>query len=91
MNIIKVVRKSALIAVFAVSTAFLAGCGGVSEAQMEELRTLRAEVDALEAEANALKEERDRLEKDMADKNAKLQQCEKDKEATRANLDKLPK
>lgn len=90
MNILKVVRNTAFVAVFAVSTAFFAGCGGVSEAQMEELRTLRSEVNALEAEANALKEERSRLERDVAERTAKLQQCEKDKEETKANLEKLP-
>jgi cell division protein FtsB len=37
-----------------------------------------------------LKEERSRLEREIAEKNAKLQQCEKDKEETRANLNKLP-
>jgi septal ring factor EnvC (AmiA/AmiB activator) len=91
MKLIKVVRNTAVIASFAVVTAFLSGCGGVSEAQMEELKTLRAEVNSLQAEANSLKDERSRLEKDIAERTAKLQQCERDKEQTKANLEKLPK
>ncbi|MFO7445430.1 MAG: hypothetical protein R6W90_03650 [Ignavibacteriaceae bacterium] len=91
MKLLKVVRNTAFIAAFAAATALLSGCGGVSEAQMEELRTLRAEVNSLQAEANTLRDERSRLEKDIADRTAKLQQCERDKEQTQANLEKLPK
>ena len=47
--------------------------------------------DPLEKEANSLKDERSKLEKDIAEKNAKLQQCAKDKAETKANLEKLPK
>jgi outer membrane murein-binding lipoprotein Lpp len=90
MKLLKIAAKSAVISVFAVSTILLSGCGGVSQAQMEELRNLRAEVNALESEANALREERSRLERDIADRNAKLQQCARDKEETRANLENLP-
>ncbi len=90
MNIMKTVRNSAIIATFAISAAFMSGCGGVSEAQMNDLNNLRSEVQSLESQANQLKDQRSSLEKDMAAKNSKLQQCEKDKEETKANLDKLP-
>jgi chromosome segregation ATPase len=66
------------------------GCGGVDEAQMAELNNLRNEVSSLNSEAESLKEQRSTLEREIAEKNAKLQQCEKDKEETRANLQKLP-
>lgn len=88
MNILK---SSAAILSFGVAALLLNGCGGVSEAQMEELNNLRAEVSSLESQSTSLKDERTRLERDIADKNAKLQQCAKDKEETRANLEKLPK
>lgn len=91
MKINRAVRNTFVIATIAASTAFLSGCGGVSEAQYEELRNLRQEVNSLEAEANSLKEERSKLEREIAEKNAKLQQCAKDKEETRANLERLPK
>jgi septal ring factor EnvC (AmiA/AmiB activator) len=45
----------------------------------------------LQDQANSLKDQRASLETEMAEKNAKLQQCNKDKEEARANLDKLPK
>lgn len=91
MKLMKIVRNTAVVAAFAVTTALLSGCGGVSEAQMEELRTLRAEVNSLQAEANSLRDERGSLERDIAERNAKLQECEKDKAQTKANLEKLPK
>lgn len=91
MKIIRVVRNTAIVATLVITTAVMSGCGGVSEAQLEELNNLRSEVNSLESEANSLKQERASLEKDIAEKNAKLQQCAKDKEEARANLDKLPK
>ncbi len=90
MNIIKVVRNTMITAVIGFTVLAWSGCGGLSDAQIAELNGLREEVNSLESEANTLKEERSRLERDIADKNAKLQQCEKDKEETRANLKKLP-
>ena len=77
-------------AVLGTTLVVWSGCGGVDETQMAELNNLRDEVNSLESEANSLKEERSRLEREIAEKNAKLQQCEKDKEETRANLNKLP-
>ena len=90
MKLIKAVRYFVVIAIIATSASVLAGCGGLSEAQMEELRGLRSEVSSLEAEAKSLKDERAKLEREIADKNAKLQQCAKEKAETSANLSKLP-
>jgi len=91
MKLMKIVRNTVVIAAFTAATAMLSGCGGVSEAQLEELKTLRGDVNSLQAEANTLRDERSRLEKDIAARTAKLQQCERDKEQTTANLEKLPK
>lgn len=91
MNITKVLRNTAVLASITVATVMFSGCGGVSEAQMEELNNLRNEVNSLEQEANQLRDERSRLEREIAEKNAKLQQCARDKEETQANLEKLPK
>ncbi len=90
MNIIKVVRNTVITTIIGVALFSFSGCGGVDETMMAELNNLRGEVNSLESEANSLKEERSRLEREIADKNAKLQQCEKDKEETKANLKKLP-
>jgi len=91
MKLIKVAKSLVIVFAITMSASFWAGCGGLSEAQLEELRNLRSEVSSLEAEAKSLKDERARLEKEMADKNAKLQQCKKDQEETKVNLTKLPK
>jgi len=90
MDIIKVIKNTAFIAVLGLVVFAWSGCGGLSEAQMEQLNSLRDEVSSLESEANSLKDERSNLEKEIADKNAKLQECEKDKQETRANLMKFP-
>jgi chromosome segregation ATPase len=91
MTIIKVVRNSVIIGSFVIAAFMMNGCGGVNEEMMAELNNLRSEVSSLETEASSLKDERARLEREMAEKNAKLQQCAKDKETTQANLQKLPK
>ncbi|HET54589.1 MAG TPA: hypothetical protein ENN33_05160 [Ignavibacteria bacterium] len=66
-----------------------AGCSGVSEEQMAELQALRQEVSALDSETQDLKNEKSRLEREIAELNAKLEQCAKDKEQTKANLEKM--
>ena len=91
MKVPKIVRNTVAITTFVVIAAVMTGCGGLSEAQIAELNNPKTEVRSLETEANSLRDERTRLEKELADKNAKLQQCEKDKEQTRVNLGKLPK
>ncbi len=91
MNISKYVRSTIAIAAFAITAFVMSGCGGVSDAEMAQLNDLRSEVKSLQTTADSLKEERSNLEKDIAAKNAKLQECAKDKEETKANLDKMPK
>ena len=91
MKIVKVVRNTAIIAAFAVTTAFLSGCGGVSEAEMAQLNSLKSEVNSLQSQANSLKDERASLEKEIAAKTAKLAECNKQKEETKANLEKMSK
>jgi septal ring factor EnvC (AmiA/AmiB activator) len=91
MKLNNVIKHSAIAATFIVATALLSGCGGVSEAQMNELNALRADDSSLQSQANSLRDQRSSLEKDIADKNAKLEQCNKEKQETKANLDKLPK
>lgn len=91
MSILKSFKAPVLAAAIFISSAVIAGCGGVSEAQLAELNALRDEVKSLEAEANRLKDERANLESQIQDTNRKLAECNKQKEETRANLDKLPK
>ena len=90
MNLKKSLRMPAFVGAFIVSAALLAGCGGLSEAQLAELDALRQEVRSLESEANTLKDERAELESQISDMNRKLAECNKQKEETRANLNKIP-
>lgn len=87
MNLRSVIFTGALVT----AVALMTGCGGVSEAQMLELQNLQKQVTSLEAEANSLREERTALEKEIQEKNLKLAQCEKQKEETKANLEKMSK
>lgn len=91
MSLLKSFKTPVIAAVMFVSVALLAGCGGVSEAQYAELNALREEVKSLEAEANSLKDQRAQLESEIQTINRKLAECNKQKEETKANLQKLPK
>ena len=91
MNKIKSLKIPAFAGALLVSVVLLAGCGGVSEAQLAELDALRQEVRSLEDEANTLKDQRAKLEAQISEMNRKLAECNKQKEETRANLQKLPK
>lgn len=84
----KVLNLSIAILMIAGMIGF-AGCSGVSDEEMAELQALRQEVSALESETQDLKSEKSKLEREIAELNAKLEQCAKDKEQTKANLDKM--
>jgi septal ring factor EnvC (AmiA/AmiB activator) len=66
-----------------------AGCSGVSEEDMANLEATRSEVKALEKEVNSLKSEKTKLEREIAEHNAKLEKIAKNKAATEANLGKM--
>jgi peptidoglycan hydrolase CwlO-like protein len=89
MKIGKNIKNSALVLVFAVTIIAFTGCGGVSDTQMLELNNLKAEVNSLQAESETLKLEREELQKSIAEKNAKLEECKKVTEETKANLNKM--
>ena len=89
MKVIKIVRNTAIAVAFVATTALISGCGGVSEAEMAQLNNLRSEVNSLQSQANSLKDERASLEKEIAAKQEKLADCNKQKEETKANLEKM--
>ena len=91
MSLLKNFRTPILAAVLFVSMAMVAGCGGLSEAQIAELNALREEVKSLEADANSLRDQKSQLETEIQTINRKLAECNKQKEETKANLEKLPK
>ncbi len=69
----------------------LTACSGVSDEQMAQLETLRAEVKSLDKQVNSLKEEKAKLEREIAERNAKLDQCNSVKKQTKENLGKMNK
>jgi len=90
MNLLKSFKTPLIAAIFFVSIALLAGCG-LSDAQIAELNNLRTEVKSLEADANSMKDTKAQLESEIQTINRKLAECNKQKEETKANLQKLPK
>jgi septal ring factor EnvC (AmiA/AmiB activator) len=89
-NFQKLVSTTLAVALFAGMLSFTA-CSGVSEEQIAELQALQSEVKSLEKEVNGLKSEKTKLEREIAEQNAKLDQCAKDKAETEANLKKIMK
>jgi uncharacterized protein YoxC len=86
---VKRIINSALVVVLVAGIIVFTGCSGVSEEQMAELEALRSEVKALEKEAGSLKNEKAAIEREIAEKNAKLDQCAKEKAEVKKNLDKI--
>ena len=89
MTKIKKLTATTLAVVFLAGSMGLAGCGGVSEEEMAQLNALRSEVSSLGTEVNSLKSEKTKLEREIAEMEAKLEQCAKDKAATKKNLQSL--
>ena len=67
----------------------ITGCSGISDEQVAELEALRSEVKSLEKEVNSLTSEKAAIEKEIAEKNAKLDECAKLKAETKKNLEKM--
>lgn len=86
---VKRIINSALVVILVAGIIGFTGCSGVSEEQMAELEALRSEVKALEKEAGSLKNEKAAIEREIAEKNAKLDQCAKEKAEVKKNLDKI--
>lgn len=81
--------NKALAGVLIIGAIGFTACSGVSEEQMAELEALRSEVKALDKEVNGLKVEKAAIEREIAEKNSKLDQCNKEKSETKKNLEKI--
>ncbi len=68
-----------------------AGCGGVTEEQMAELEALRSEVSTLTKDINSLKSQKTELERELAVKKSRLDECKKTREEAQNNLKKMGK
>jgi len=85
----KRISSFALVLTLAAGIIGFSGCTGVSEEKMAELDALRSEVKALDKEVGSLKAEKAAIERDIAVRNAQLDQCAKEKAETKKNLEKL--
>ncbi|MBV6397900.1 MAG: hypothetical protein CDJEALGM_00260 [Ignavibacteria bacterium] len=73
-----------LMTVLFAGSTFLVGCGGgVSEEQMQQLNDLKAEVESLQSQVNAKQNEKSQLERQVADKDAKIRQYLNDIDAVK--------
>lgn len=89
MSIVKKYLGTGLIVALFIGMLSVTGCSGISEEQIAELEALRSEVKALEKEVNSMKSEKAALEREIVEKNAKLDECNKIKAETKKNLEKL--
>jgi len=69
----------------------ISGCSSVSDEQLAELESLRSEVKSLDNEVNSLKDQKAALEKEIAERNSKLDECAKLKAETQKNLGMIGK
>ncbi len=91
MNQIKKIISGTMAVALIAGMFSFTGCSGVSEEQMAQLEALRAEVKSLDKEVNSLQSEKTKLEREIAEKNAKLDQCNRTKAQTKENLQKINK
>jgi septal ring factor EnvC (AmiA/AmiB activator) len=73
------------------STAFVGCGGGVDEEQMAALNNLKAEVESLNSQVKAKEDEKAALQRQIADKDARLKKCNDDMAKVRACLDNFGK
>ncbi|GEM_PF-2218706 len=82
-------QKSVLTALCLAGSLLLASCSSSpSEEEMKALNDLKAEVSALESKVATMQRDKAGLEKQIAEKNGKLQQCQSDQEAVKKGLAK---
>ncbi len=76
--------KYATIALFVVALMMVAGCSSSpSDDELRQLQDLQAQVKRLEDQVATKKSENAALEKQNAEKNGTLQQCQSDQEAVK--------
>ena len=84
----KVVQYLVVLALLA-GGSLLSGCSSSpSEEELKQLDDLKASVQALQRKVADKKAEKANLEKQIAEKNGKLQQCQSDQEAVKKGLGK---
>ncbi|MBF8248269.1 MAG: hypothetical protein HW374_1069 [Bacteroidetes bacterium] len=81
-------KSLAIVLVFSLTMGLaVTGCGGkLSAEELKQLEDLKAEVTSLEREIASKESEKAALQKAMADKDAQLALCSKDREALQLRL-----
>ena len=80
-------KLSTFVALGALSVGLLAGCGSKPSAdELKQLDDLKAEVTSLQKDIANKESEKQALMKAIADKDAQLAQCAKDKDALKARM-----
>lgn len=86
----QLIMRRAQIFTLAMTLSFgmsLIGCSSnASEEELRQLNDLKAEVTSLESQVSAKEKEKADLEKQVAEKNGKLQQCNADQAAVRGSM-----
>jgi len=78
-------KFSTLVVIGMLSAAALTGCSSSPSAdELKQLEDLKAEVSSLESQIQTRESEKQALLKAIAEKDAQLAQCAKDKEALKA-------
>lgn len=71
------------------SSVMLLGCSSSpDESQMKQLNDLKEETAALQKESGAKEQDQANLQKEIADKNAKLKKCNDDQQVVKQRLAK---
>ncbi|MCK6603536.1 MAG: hypothetical protein HUU43_04740 [Ignavibacteriaceae bacterium] len=87
----KSLRMIAMAAVLSIGALSLVGCGGVSAEELAALEALKKETSKLETDNSGLLKQKQALENEIKEKNKKLEECNKQKQETQANLKKMNK
>jgi outer membrane murein-binding lipoprotein Lpp len=83
------ISKHIAIAFVVCGALMLASCSSTpSEEEMKQLADLKAQVASLEGQVATMQRDKSSLEKQIAEKNGKLQQCQSDQEAVKKGLGK---
>jgi outer membrane murein-binding lipoprotein Lpp len=85
----KKLPKHIMFAVFLIGGLMLSSCSSSpSDEEMKQLRDLKDQVSSLENKVATLQRDKAGLEKQIAEKNGKLQQCQSDQEMVKKGLGK---
>jgi len=85
----KMMGKSAAIALCFCCGLVLSSCSSSpSDEELKQLSDLKAQVASLEGQVATMQRDKTSLEKQIAEKNSKLQQCQSDQEAVKKGLGK---